>query len=370
MKEKIRLISIFILCALLGSCAQPVILYTDGTENTVLTAQIGETAVVLPPAELPTESSTTAESETTEPEETKESPAAEPLIEYVVFPNLIGQMISDLPIVPEDIVRIEEVRAFYPLPKGTIIDVLFRGRASESEYLVELGSTMVLLVSDGIDPSNVTVSSDDKTVYLTFDDGPSPEYTLEVLDILDSYGVSATFFLVGESVEKYPEIVEEIHSRGHMIGCHSYSHVYNRIYASAENMLAEIERWEEAIEAVLGFVPEERLFRFPGGSSMLEESVIPEAVAEAGYRAFDWNALNNDSFVHTRPAGMSEEDFMKDSVITTLVYSFSLKTSPHIVLMHDTKKPTAELLPWMIEYMMEKGCTFGTLETLESGWLH
>lgn len=365
MKGKIRLISIFVLCALLGSCAQPVILYTDGTENTVWPAQIGETAVVLPPAEPPAESSTTAE-----PEETKEVPVTEPLVEYVVFPELVGRLVSDLPILPEDIVRIEEVRAFYPLPRGVIFDVSFTGKAGYSEYLVELGSTMVLYVSDGIDPNNVSVLPDDKTVYLTFDDGPSPEYTLEVLDILDSYGVSATFFLVGESVEKYPEIVEEIHSRGHKIGCHSYSHVYNHIYASAENMLAEIERWEEAIEAVLGFVPEERLFRFPGGSSMLEESVIPEAVAAAGYRAFDWNALNNDSFVHTRPADMSEEDFMKDAVITTLAYSFSLKTSPHIVLMHDTKKPTAELLPWMIEYIKEMGCTFATLETLESGWLH
>ena len=64
-----------------------------------------------------------------------------------------------------------------------------------------------------------------KTVYLTFDDGPIPEVTPWVLDTLDQYGVKATFFMVGENVERNPELFEEVKRRGHNIGNHTMSHL-------------------------------------------------------------------------------------------------------------------------------------------------
>ncbi|HPM12923.1 MAG TPA: polysaccharide deacetylase family protein, partial [Bacteroidales bacterium] len=64
-----------------------------------------------------------------------------------------------------------------------------------------------------------------KTVYLTFDDGPVPVYTPWVLDILDSYNVKATFFCVGDNVIKYPEIFNSIIQRGHTVGSHTFNHL-------------------------------------------------------------------------------------------------------------------------------------------------
>jgi len=69
------------------------------------------------------------------------------------------------------------------------------------------------------------VTTSKKEIYLTFDDGPVPEVTLWVLDILDRYNAKATFFMVGENAAKYPELVKEIQNRGHAIGNHSYNHI-------------------------------------------------------------------------------------------------------------------------------------------------
>ena len=63
-------------------------------------------------------------------------------------------------------------------------------------------------------------------IYLTFDDGPNPESTPRILELLDESGVKATFFLIGENIEKYPYLVEEIKERGHEIGEHGYSHAH------------------------------------------------------------------------------------------------------------------------------------------------
>ncbi len=300
-------------------------------------------------------------------EDTTDMPGHAPRIPV---PSPIGKHVDTLGEIPFPEEQILLVYSYYPLPVGTVFEATYVGERTDAELYVSVDSILVLHVSKGIEPRNVTVDPDDKTVYLTFDDGPSKTNTLRVLDILDEYGVKATFFLVGESVKKHPDLVCEIYARGHKIGCHSYSHVYNEIYASVENMRAEIERWETAVEEALGFVPAERLFRFPGGSTLCNEPAIREMLAEEGWRAFDWNAVSNDCLLHTRPKEMSEEEYIKESVITTLAYSFRLKTSPHIMLMHDTYAQTADMLAWMIEYMIEQGCTFSTPDALESGWLH
>ena len=99
-----------------------------------------------------------------------------------------------------------------------------------------------------------------------------------------------------------------------------------------------------------------------------ERKTIYNALLEAGYRIFDWNALNNDCLLHTRPADQSDLDFMKESFIETIAYSFRLKSAPHIILMHDSYAQTAELLPWIIEYLQDLGCTFGTPDELPAGW--
>src|SRR5665647_1241948 len=69
------------------------------------------------------------------------------------------------------------------------------------------------------------IPQDEKTVYLTFDDGPVPIYTPWVLDILDFYAIKATFFCVGDNVRKHEDILENIIDRGHTIGSHTFNHI-------------------------------------------------------------------------------------------------------------------------------------------------
>lgn len=69
------------------------------------------------------------------------------------------------------------------------------------------------------------IPNTDNTVYLTFDDGPTPEITEKVLAILDQHNIKATFFCIGDNVRKYPEIVQKVISKDHSVGNHTYSHL-------------------------------------------------------------------------------------------------------------------------------------------------
>ena len=103
----------------------------------------------------------------------------------------------------------------------------------------------------------------EKLAALTFDDGPHPEFTPAILDILERYGVRATFFMVGSSVELYPEIAKEVWERGHAIGNHTYTHPANLELLPDWAIRREVERSAEAIERATGERPV--LFRPPRG---------------------------------------------------------------------------------------------------------
>lgn len=95
-----------------------------------------------------------------------------------------------------------------------------------------------------------------RRVFLTFDDGPIPEVTPWVLDILDRYGVKATFFMVGENVERHPELLEEVRRRGHSVGNHTHRHVQG-VRMSTRSYLRDVSR----CDALIG----RGLFRPPHG---------------------------------------------------------------------------------------------------------
>ena len=104
-------------------------------------------------------------------------------------------------------------------------------------------------------------NANDRSVALTFDDGPSPD-TLKILEILRLAGLKATFFVVGKEAEKYPEIVKKIVEDGHEIGNHSYSHpIY--LFCTPEKLRRELEKTQEIIKTAVGFAP--KLARPPCG---------------------------------------------------------------------------------------------------------
>ncbi|NDD31311.1 MAG: polysaccharide deacetylase family protein [Proteobacteria bacterium] len=127
-----------------------------------------------------------------------------------------------------------------------------------------------------------------KAASLTFDDGPSPEWTPKILDVLDRHRVKATFFLVGEAVERHPEVAAEIARRGHSIGSHSHSHRPLPLL-DARSLCEEIDRAADAIEKATGKRPQ--YFRPPWG--FFNRRVLIELRAR-GYLTVLWTRSSQD----------------------------------------------------------------------------
>ena len=136
-----------------------------------------------------------------------------------------------------------------------------------------------------------------KTMYLTFDDGPSKENTDKVLDVLKEKNVKATFFVIGEYVRKYPDTARRIVEEGHTIGIHCDVHDYSIIYANPAAFIADFEKAYDTVYQITGV--EAKLFRFPGGSvNAYNKQVCGDIVKELeakGFIYFDWNASLEDT---------------------------------------------------------------------------
>ncbi len=191
-----------------------------------------------------------------------------------------------------------------------------------------------------------------KTVYLTFDDGPSI-YTKQVLDVLDSYGVKATFFVVNG---KQNYLMKDIVNRGHQIGLHAYVHKYEVVYQSEQTYFDDLNKISEVVKAETGV--DSRLIRFPGGGSNVISkkyskglmTKLTASVADKGYYYFDWNCTNGDA-----EGAKTISDQLK------FCSKFPRSANNIIVLMHDNKKLTLESLPYIIEYYRDCGMEFGVL---------
>ena len=199
-------------------------------------------------------------------------------------------------------------------------------------------------------------SSETKRVFLTFDDGPS-ENTSTILNVLQTYGIKANFFVLGSRVDAMPDKVKEIYEKGHFIGNHGYSHIYEQIYSSPQAVLEEYTKTNEAVKKVIN---QENfnscLFRFPGGLVGGKYSEIKtqakELLEQNKILNVDWNALTGDSEV-LNPS--------MDRIMQTLQRTTKGKNSI-VLLMHDAKakKTTAETLPQVIEYFKNQGFEFET----------
>jgi len=138
--------------------------------------------------------------------------------------------------------------------------------------------------------------TESKTVYLTFDDGPSNR-TVEILDILKKEDIKATFFIIGKEGEKEKDLLKRMADEGHSIGIHTYSHIYSSIYDSVENYLGDFNQTYQLIYDTTGMKP--KIFRFPGGSinkynAQDYEEIIAE-MTRRGFTYYDWNASDGDA---------------------------------------------------------------------------
>lgn len=182
------------------------------------------------------------------------------------------------------------------------------------------------------------VKTDSKLIYLTFDDGPVPEVTPQVLDILDEYGWKATFFCVGDNVRKYPEVYQEVLRRGHRVGNHSFNHIRGYRY-SVEDYVANVQKASAYIES--------RLFRPPHGRITFSQI---KALKE-DYDIVMWDVITFD-YDKTKKPGQ----------IMRTVRNYLRKGS--IVVFHDSikaKDNVLTVLPQALAYWKEKGYSYGLL---------
>lgn len=196
--------------------------------------------------------------------------------------------------------------------------------------------------------------SENKRVFLTFDDGPSKGVTTTILDTLKSENIKATFFVLGSRVDLYPDIVKREYEEGHYIASHGYSHVYSQLYYSPQATLDEYNKSIESIRNAIGINEyNPHLFRFPGGYSGGKyaeiKSQAAQLLAENEIVYVDWNALTADS-----AGAKTTEDFIAELEKTVP------KHNSVVVLMHDAgnKNVTAEALPTIIQYFRERGYEF------------
>lgn len=173
-----------------------------------------------------------------------------------------------------------------------------------------------------------------KRIALTFDDGPHPTQTKRILDILDAYGVKATFFMIGVNVENYPEAAKEVVQRGHEIGNHTYSHFHLKQLEQV-GLSEELEKCEDTLENLCEY--RTHLFRPPEG--YLSDGVF-ECAEQGDYSLILWS-------IDTRDWEIKNADKIVETVMSKV-------GTGDIVLMHDyvyqSKTPEAleSLLPKLL----------------------
>jgi peptidoglycan/xylan/chitin deacetylase (PgdA/CDA1 family) len=188
-----------------------------------------------------------------------------------------------------------------------------------------------------------TLALKDKEVVLTFDDGPFPPTTGKILDALKAECVRATFFMVGRMAAASPAMAKRIHAEGHTVAYHSFSHpLLTRLHP--DKAMAEIERGIAAVDAAAygapGKHPQPAFFRFPGFASspaLLERVAAREMVVfGADLWASDWNRMTSDAELRQVMGRLAASD-------------------GGILLMHDTKRSTAAMLPALLRRMKAQG---------------
>lgn len=201
----------------------------------------------------------------------------------------------------------------------------------------------------------ITISSrprgfNEKLVALTIDDGPDSVITPKMLGILKERHAHATFFVLGASAARHPELLRRMVAEGHEIGSHTFSHA---LHPSREQALSELARTADAIRRAVGHGP--ALFRPPGGN---RRSWTARMALEQGYSVILWTISSADTATHD-PAVIA------NNVIHT-------PNPGDIVLMHDssTKIATAVALPRILDELGRQGWRFVTVSEMLIAWSH
>jgi peptidoglycan/xylan/chitin deacetylase (PgdA/CDA1 family) len=184
----------------------------------------------------------------------------------------------------------------------------------------------------------------EKTVALTFDDGPHLKYTLLLLDILKKYNVKATFFVVGSMAEKYPLLLKDIYEQGHLVANHTYHHK-NLLTLSEDEARLEWQACNNVIKYILNI--DTFFCRPPGGNY---DRIVLDSASQAGLSTVFWTDNSGD---YEKPG----EEIIEDKVLYRI-------TPGGIVLMHDGVDQTINALPHIIQRLRENGYRFVRIDEM------
>ena len=205
--------------------------------------------------------------------------------------------------------------------------------------LMAVSGLTIPLVSQAKAVSAVPV--EEKRVAITFDDGPNPDYTAELLEGLKERGVLATFFLLGAEVEKYPELVTQMYQEGHLIGTHSYQHV-NLCNLTDEKAIEQVVKTNTLIEELTGECP--LFIRPPFGcwkKNLDYETTMIEVLWDVD--PLDWNTSNTGVVVKRVIKSVEDGD---------------------IILLHDASESSVDAALQIIDQLQKDGYLFVTVDEL------
>ncbi len=182
-------------------------------------------------------------------------------------------------------------------------------------------------------------------VAITFDDGPLPGMTDQILNLLNSYQVKATFFCIGKRVVANPEILKKIHEQNHLIGNHSFLHGHLFSLQSAGKIYEELRLTDEAIEKVIQAKP--RFFRPPYG---VTNPNVAKAIQKGNYITTGWSIRSMDTVI-------KDEEKLFQSVTKKL-------RAGDVILFHDFSETTIAILPRVIDHIFKSGLKVVRLDEL------
>lgn len=185
-----------------------------------------------------------------------------------------------------------------------------------------------------------------KQIALTFDDGPHPVYTQQVLKLLDHYNAKATFFCIGKNVMQHPDIVKQIHDTGHTVGNHSFTHAATIDFHGKSRWLGELEKTDAVIAQVIHRKP--TFFRPPFGVTTPH---LANAIRTSGHRVIGWRVRPYDTLNRRSPA----------QIVRTVLRKV---TPGSMILLHDTHDRIVPVLEQLLPQLDQRGFTLVTVAEL------
>lgn len=191
------------------------------------------------------------------------------------------------------------------------------------------------------------IEKGEKVIYLTFDDGPSV-LTNRILDILKEEDVKATFFLIGNQIDGFEDVVKRINDEGHSIGLHTYSHNFKKIYCNKSSFINEMVDCQVEIVKVTG--SSTNIIRFPGGSRKLLNSELLNQLHDYNFKIYDWNMETKDGLNPKLPPDRLYREATKKCEQSSNIFLLM-----HCDYMH---KNTCKALTRIVKYYKEQGYEF------------